>query len=248
MYNFHINKYYNIDSIIHKLNPLCKIISILIFTFLVLFTNNIILLIILLLFTFILLYISHIPINVYLMGMKGMLFFCIFVFLINLLFGGFLSAFNSIIKLLLFVLYSHLLLYTTKPNDMTLGLRKFLSPLKVIGLDSNSIALTISLAIRFIPTIFKEGYRVYKSQVSRGLNFSGNLPTKCDKLISIVIPVFNLSLKRTDDLSFVLDTKLYNPNKNRTEYNDKGFSILDENYILVHVLLIFICILIEVAL
>ena len=248
MYNFQMNQYYNTNSIIHKLNPLCKIICILIFTFLVLFTNNIILLSLLLVLVFYLIYLSYVPIDLYLNNIKYLIPFIIFIFIINLLFSNVLSGISSIIKLILFILYSSLLIYTTKQNDLIYGLKKFLSPLKLFGIDTSSLALTLSLAIRFIPTIFEEGKRVYKSQISRGLNFNGNLSEKCDKLISVIIPVFNLSLERADDVSFILDTRFYRVKEKRTEYKNRSFNVIDDNVLLVHLALLILFLVLEVIL
>ena len=150
-------------------------------------------------------------------------------------------------KLILFILYSSVNIYTTKSNDLTYGLEKLLSPLKIFGINTSSLSLTISLAIRFIPTIFKEGYKVYKSQMSRGLRFEGNLKEKVDKLMSLIIPVFNTSLKKSDEISNVLDMRLYDSNKKRTKYRLMNFKIIDQNILLIHVFVLILFLVVEVV-
>jgi len=174
--------------------------------------------------------------------------FLIFIFIINLLFGSLMSSIISSLKLVLFVLYSSVIIYTTKSNDMTYGLEKLFSPLKIFGVNVGIVALTISLALRFIPTIFDEGYKVYKSQISRGLNFNGSLKEKIDKIMSLIIPIFNLSLKRSEDVSYTLDTRLYRVNERRTKYKLRNLSVLDENILLIHVFVLLLFIVVEVIL
>lgn len=242
MYNFKLNKYYNIKSIIHNINPLIKLICLLIFTFLSLTTHNIKLLVILLIFLLINIYLTKVPTKLYLNNLKFMLPMIIFIFIINFIFTNIYSTTESIIKLILFLLYSQILLYTTKPNDITYALEELFAPLKIFKINPNSIALTISLAIRFIPTIFAESNKVIKSQISRGLDFSGNIIQKCDKIISIIFPIFDLSLKRSEEISNTLDIRFYDINKKRTRYKYDQINKKDIIYLLIHILLLVVCI------
>ena len=177
-----------------------------------------------------------------------MLLFILFIFIIDLIFIYINSAIISILKLILLVSYSSLVLYTTKANDLTYGLEKFFSPLKVFNMDVSSLALTISLAIRFIPTIFTEGEKVYKSEISRGLNFDGNLSEKVDKLMSLIIPVFNMSLKKSETVANVLDSRLYRVGVKRTKYKFNSFSTVDENILILHIFVILLFVVKEVFL
>ena len=245
MYN--LTKYYNGNSIIHNINPLCKLICILIFTFLVLIANNILFLSILTILVLIYIVLSEVPVKLYINNFKYIIPFIIFILIINLLTSTIYSSIISIMKLILFILYSSVNIYTTKSNDLTYGLEKLLSPLKIFGINTSSLSLTISLAIRFIPTIFKEGYKVYKSQMSRGLRFEGNLKEKVDKLMSLIIPVFNTSLKKSDEISNVLDMRLYDSNKKRTKYRLMNFKIIDQNILLIHVFVLILFLVVEVV-
>jgi len=248
MYNFKLNKYYNTESIIHNINPLIKIICILIFTFLCLLSNNLLFLILLIFLLILIIYVSNVPRNLYINNLKFILPMMVFIFVINLIFSNIYSTFISIIKLVLFILYSQVLLYTTKPNDITYGLEYLLSPLKIFNINASSIALTISLALRFIPTIFIESDKVIKSQISRGLNLSGNIAEKCDKIISVIFPIFDLSLKRGEDISNVLEMRLYKVDGKRTKYKNNSVTIIDALSLLIHIVLILVCIVLEVIL
>lgn len=238
MYNLKLTKYYNVSSTIHNINPLCKIICILIFTFLSLFSKNILYLIILLLFLVLIMFMSNVPLDLYINNLKFLLSMIIFIFIINLIFSNIYSTILSIVKLILLVLYSQVLLYTTKPNDLTYGLEEFLSPLKVFNISVSSLALTISLSLRFIPTIFTEADKILKAQISRGLNFNGNLSEKCDKIISVIFPIFNVSLKKALDISYVLDMRLYRVDAKRSKYKSCDITFIDNIALVIHIFLI----------
>ena len=248
MYSFKLNKYYNTESIIHNINPLIKIIFVLIFTFLCLLSNNLLFLILLLFLLILIIYVSNVPRNLYINNLKFILPMMVFIFIINLIFSNIYMTIISIIKLVLFILYSQVLLYTTKPNDITYGLENLLLPLKVFNINASSIALTISLALRFIPTIFIESDKVIKSQISRGLNLSGNISKKCDKIIAVIFPIFDLSLKRGEAISNVLEMRLYKVEGKRTKYKNNSVTTIDVLSLLIHVVLILIFIVLEVFL
>lgn len=238
MYNLKLTKYYNISSLIHNSNPLFKIICILIFTFLSLFSKNILYLIILLLFLVLIMFMSNVPLDLYINNLKFLLPMIIFIFIINLIFSNIYSTILSILKLILLILYSQVLLYTTKPNDLTYGLEEFLSPLKLFNISVSSLALTISLSLRFIPTIFIEAEKILKAQISRGLNFNGNLSEKCDKIISVILPIFNVSLKKSLDISYVLDMRLYRVDEKRSKYKSYDITFIDNIALAIHIFLI----------
>jgi len=249
MYNFQMTKYYNNDSIIHDINPVYKIIYILIFTFLVLFSSNILMLLILLFFIICLIYVSNVPYSLYFNNLKFALPIVLFIFIINLIFQVSLNnTIISILKLILFILYSSLILYTTKPNDLTYGLEVFFSPLRVFNIKVSSLALTISLAIRFIPTIFTEASKVLKAQISRGLNFDGSFSERCNKLVSIILPIFSLSLKKSDEISYILDMRLYRVEEKRTKYRKSRGNVVSQNVLFLHILLFILILILEVIL
>lgn len=246
MYNFSFTRYYNTNSDMHKMNPVYKIICILIFTLLILLTNNIVLLIIMLLFVLSLMHLSCVPFKLYIKNIKFMVPLIVFIVLINLIFNVRLTTtIVSLLKLLLFIFYSSIFIYTTKPNDLTYGLEKVFLPLKIFNIPVNELSLIISLAIRFIPIIFSVSEKVLKSQISRGLAFNGNIKEKCNKLSSVIFPIFVLSFKKSDRIASSLDLKLYRVNEYRTKYKCYRTSDIDYSVLCMHVLLVFIFIVVE---
>lgn len=247
MYNLYITRYYNTKSIIHSMNSFYKIICILLFTFLVLLSKSILFLIILFLSVLILMVLSNVPMKLYFKNLKFGISLITFIFLINLIFDvPIRDTIISVLKLLLFILYSGVMVYTTKPNDLIDGLTRLLKPLQIFNVNVPVLALTISLAIRFIPIIFEQSSKVLKSQYSRGLDLSGTLKERCDKLVSIFIPIFNLVFKRSDQISDVLELRLYRVNEKRTVYKEEEYGKFDQLIIVLHTTLFLIYLIMEV--
>ena len=117
---------------------------------------------------------------------------------------------------------------TTKPLDMTYGLEWYMSPLKVIKFPAHEIAMTISIALRFIPTILEETQRIIKAQKSRGVDLEeGTLKEKINAIISLLIPLLISSFQRSEELSDAMEARGYDPSAKRTRYRILKFSLLD---------------------
>ena len=143
-----IGRYYPIDSFVHKMNPLAKIICILLFVVMIFLTYefrfNIIISILLLL----MLSNTKVPFNVYLKTVLSIKWLLLFIFLINLILGTSLQiTIITIMRLIYVVLYTSILTLTTPPTEITYGLEKLFLPLRIIGIPVNKMALSISLAL-----------------------------------------------------------------------------------------------------
>ena len=246
---YKLTKYYNCNSEIHDMNALYKLICELLFIFLTLINNDILLFLLMTLFEMALISLSKVPLNLYLNNIKFSIPLIVFIVTINLIFNEpIITTFTSIIKLILIILYSSLLLYTTKANDVTDALEILFSPLKIFNIPVSNLVLTISLSLRFIPIILKETDRIVKSEISRGLNFDGNLKDKCDKLISVIIPIFKSAFKRADNISDVLELKLYNCKTDSNKYKNIIPKEIDYSILFMHLLIFFIFVVVEVLL
>lgn len=239
-------KYYNAKSDIHNMNPLYKFICLLIFSILLFIAKSYLLLIIIGVFTILLMISSNVPIRLYLNNLKTITLLIVFIFVINLVFSA--TATNtifSISKLILIVIYSSMVTFTTTGSEMIDGLKKLFSPLKVLNIPISSLALSISLAIRFIQTIFEQAHKILKSQASRGIDFNDlSIRVKVKALTSIIVPMFMLSFKRADDVADVMELRMYDINSNK--YKKYKVIEFDKLMLLSHALIILIYILKEV--
>ena len=108
---------------------------------------------------------------------------------------------------------------TTKPMDLTYGLEWLMTPLKVLHFPVHEVAMTISLALRFIPTLLDETDRIMKAQASRGVDFQeGKLSEKIRAIVSLIVPLFISAFQRSDELANAMEARGYDPSKKRTRY------------------------------
>ena len=141
---------------------------------------------------------------------------------------SFAEAGRILIRLMLMIELSLILTATTKPLDLTYALEWYLTPLKWIGFPSHVVAMTITLALRFIPTILEDVNRIMKAQASRGVDFEhGKLGAKFRAIISLIVPLFVSSFIRSDDLANAMECRGYDPQLKRTRYRKLRFSWMD---------------------
>ena len=237
--NLVLGRYYNSNSKIHSMNPLSKIICTLIFVLMVFICNDIKLMLLLSLLAFLFTEFSKVPRSIYLKTIKSLKFILIFILVIDLIFKvDIIVTIINMLRLVTVVIYTSILTMTTPPTEITYGLEQLLSPLRLIKIPVNKIALSISLAFRFIPTLIDEGNKILKSQASRGVDYyNSNLKDKFTAIMSMIIPMFVITLKRADDLADAMTVRLYNINARRTNFRVNKWNSFDTYMIIIHLFL-----------
>ena len=269
MNNIALGKYIPGSSFIHKLDPRNKILIMILLMVAIFWDVGMLrfpLYIVLSIFIYILLRISGISLKTIFKSLKPMMFMMIFLFIINMFvyqegyvlftipFLNFTLYLDSItqtlfiiIRLALMLAVTTILTTTTKPLDMTYGLEWYMSPLKVIRFPAHEIAMTISIALRFIPTILEETERIIKAQKSRGVDLEeGKLKEKIGAIISLLIPLLISSFQRSEELSDAMEARGYNPSAKRTRYRILKFKLSDLFAALITVILLTLVILLGV--
>ena len=136
-----------------------------------------------------------------------------------------------VLRLIMMISLTMVLTSTTKPMDMTYAFEWFLSPLKLIKparFVAHEIAMTLSIALRFIPTLLEETERIMKAQASRGVDFNrGGLFKRFGAVIALIIPLFVSALERSEELANAMIVRGYDPRANRTRYRLLRFSWRD---------------------
>lgn len=225
--NIQIFRYIETNSLIHKINPLNKLLTLIIFTILILNINNIYFHIIIILYLCILIKLSKIEINKYLKSIKTILYLLISVFIINIIFKvNIITTLINIFRIVEIVIYSSLIMMTTKTNQLIYGLDKILLPLKIFKINTNKIIFILTMAIKFIPIVIEQINTILKGLISKGIR-----KNKILVLSAIIIPTINLLLRKTDLLSDELELKLYNYNIEIQKYSWKK---IDTIIILIH--------------
>ena len=122
------------------------------------------------------------------------------------------------LRLVLLVLGTSVLTLTTTPTDLTDGLESLLSPLKTVKFPVHDVAIIMSIALRFIPTLMDETQRIINAQKARGADFdTGNVFKRAKAMIPVLVPMFVSAFRRADELAFALDARCYNATENRTK-------------------------------
>ncbi len=244
-----IGRYYPVNSQIHQMNPLAKILCILLFVVMIFFSYDIKINIIISVLLILMLLNTKVPMKIYIKTIFSIKWLLLFVLIINLILTTDLKVtVITALRLIYIVLYTSVLTLTTPPTEITYGLEKLFSPLRFIGIPVNKMALSISLALRFIPTIIDQGNKIIKSQASRGIDYyNSNLQGKILAIKSLIIPIFVLSIKKADDLSDAMEVRLYNINDKRNNFRQNRWGLYDTFLVLMH-LALFILIVKEVFL
>ena len=133
-----------------------------------------------------------------------------------------------ILRILMMLGLTMILTSSTKPMEMTYGFEWYMTPLKVIKFPAHEIAMTISIALRFIPTLLDETKRIMKAQESRGVDFShGSLGKKFKAIISLIVPLLVSSFQRSDELADAMEARAYDPRGKRSHYRILRFTYRD---------------------
>lgn len=239
--NITIGKYIYKDSLIHKINPLIKVLAILLILLSSIFFNliqNILLLLVIL----IMIYISKIDKIIYLKNIYGFRYFLIGILIIYILSRiSIVVILNNLIKIIINLLITSLLLYTTTLNELNYGLNILLKPLKYLKVNYNKISIIIIITIKFIFMVFEETDKIFKAFKNRGLKFDGNIKIKINKISMFLSTLFYLLLKKSNDISNTLMIrncdleKLVKKDKIKINYLDILFII---NIVLIIILII----------
>ena len=240
-----LGQYYPVSSPIHKMDPRAKILLSLVYIVLLFFVKNYVGYILYALFTAAMILISKVPFKFMVRGMKPLLFIMIFTGVLNLFMtpgdtvlfhiwklkattAGLRLAIFMILRLTFLIMGTSLLTLTTPPISLTDGIESLLKPFKKIGLPAHELAMMMSIAIRFIPTLLEETDKIMKAQSARGSDFdSGSLMQRAKALVPILVPLFVGAFRRADELATAMECRCYNGGKSRTRLRELKFHRVD---------------------
>ncbi|MBR4113653.1 MAG: energy-coupling factor transporter transmembrane protein EcfT [Anaerotignum sp.] len=180
---------------------------------------------------------SKVPLKFMLKGLKSIMVIILFTVFINLFLTrgetvllhvgfitvtleGVLLAAKMCIRLVLLIVGSSILTLTTTPIQLTDAIEYILKPFKKIGVPAHEIAMMMTIALRFIPTLLDETDKIMKAQQARGADFdTGNLIQKAKALIPILVPLFISAFRRAEELALAMEARCYRGDENRTRMN-----------------------------
>lgn len=250
-----IGQFFPGDSIIHRLDPRFKIIITFIYILMLFTGSNILCLTVGAVYTVMAILLSRIPFKMFVKSVRPLLPFLIITALLNLFLvdsgdtyfhwkflkiteeGVNISVF-MIIRIVLLIMGSSLLTYTTSPITLTDAIERLLSPLKKLKFPVHELAMMMSIALRFIPTLIEETDKIMSAQKARGAEIdSGSFMTRARNMISILVPLFISSFRRADELATAMECRCYNGGEGRTRLRQLKSSARD--YIALAVTIIF---------
>ena len=229
-----IGQYFPGNSIIHRLDPRFKIVITILYIVMLFTGSSYICLAVGAFYTFGAILLSRIPLKMFFKSVKPLFIFLMITALINLLFmsrGNVLfhwkfikitdeglntSAF-MVIRIVLLIMGSSLLTYTTSPITLTDAIERLLSPLRKIKFPVHELAMMMSIALRFIPTLIEETDKIMSAQKARGAEIdTGSFTTRAKNLISILVPLFISAFRRADELATAMECRCYHGGEGRT--------------------------------
>ena len=253
MNNITLGKYVPYNSFIHRLDPRSKLLSMILLMVCIFFkfssvAMNFFIYAILFIFIYIIMRIAHISLKMLFSQLKAMWIMILILLVINVLVKGdeslgYIDVFNTgwiiyysaifntlyiVFRLIIMLGLTLVLTATTKPLELTNALEWFMKPLKVIKFPVHEIAMTISLALRFIPTLLEETDRIMKAQASRGVDFqNGKFSEKIRAIISLIVPLFISALQRSEELANAMEARGYDPSAERTKFRVSKWKLGD---------------------
>ncbi len=255
-------QYYPADSIIHRLDARVKMLITLLFVIAIFFIKSYFgfMLTAVILIGIVLL--AKLPMMSVLKSVKGVMFIILFTAILNLFLikkgevlwswkiftitkDGVHTTIKMVLRLVLLISGASLLSLTTTPVALADGVESLMSPLKLIKVPVRDIAMIMSIALRFIPTLFEETNKIISAQKARGASFdTGGIFARAKAMLPVLIPLFVNSFRRADELAFAMDARCYNATDNRTKMKKAKFGVGDA-FALLFIISYFVLILLE---
>jgi len=240
-----IGQYIPGNSFLHKSDPRTKIILSVLYMIIVFLIDSYGAFAMLAFFTLAVIISCGIPLLYTIRGLKPVLFIVVFTSILNIFYTqsgtmlfeykfihitdqGILTAVKIALRLTLFVMGGTLLTFTTTPISLTDGLEKLMKPLKHIGVPAHEIAMMMSIAIRFIPTLMDETDKIMKAQSARGADFdTGNIIQRAKSFIPVLVPLLVSAFRRATELATAMEARCYRGGEGRTRMKQLRFSKAD---------------------
>ncbi|WP_163655189.1 energy-coupling factor transporter transmembrane protein EcfT [Listeria sp. PSOL-1] len=233
------------ESLIHKLDARTKLLAGIYFIGILFLANNLVSNVLLVLFTLFTMMLTGIKLTAFMKGIRPLIWLILFTVMMQVLFtiGGTVyftwgpvavSSFGLIkgtyifIRFILIIMMSTLVMLTTTPMDLMRAIEYWLYPFKYINVPVQDVALMVSVALRFVPTLVEETEKIMKAQQARGVEFGvGNLFQQMKSVVPIFIPLFVSSFNRAEDLANAMEARGYQGGNQRTKFHILHWHLLD---------------------
>ena len=240
-----IGQYYKGNSVVHKMDARAKIIFTVLFVVMIFMCKNFLSLGVVGVFVLLSMLACGVPFRVFFKSLKPIVPVVLFTALLNIFYvsggeelisfwilkittKGVMTAVFMAIRIVFLIIASSILTYTTVPTMLTDAIEKLLSPLRLIKVPVHTIAMMMTLALRFIPTLIEEIEKITNAQKARGADFeSGKLADRVRAVVPILIPLFVSSFRRAYELAFAMSCRCYTGGEGRTRMKQMKLHIRD---------------------
>lgn len=239
-----LGQYYPGNSCIHRLDPRTKILAVLFYMVMVFLANSPLSYGILIGFIVLGAALAKLPAGLLLRSIKPLWIIILLTMVIHFVTDpgealwhwkfitvtreGIVLGVKMSLRLVLLLLVSSLMTFTTSPIVLTDGIESLLRPFKKIGVPAHELAMMMTIALRFIPTLLEETDRIMKAQTARGANFtSGSLLQRGKNMIPLLVPLFVSAFRRADDLATAMEARCYRGGEGRTRMNELSYTYRD---------------------
>ena len=230
-----LGQYFPGDTVAHRLDPRTKILLVTLYIIALFCAKNLLSYALLAAVLAVCVRISRVGLRALVRGLKPVLFIIVFTGILNLFFTpgdryvlewGFLrvsdtglrNAVFMVVRIMLLIMGTFLMTYTTSPISLTDGLERLLNWMKKLRVPVHELAMMMSIALRFIPTLIEETDKIMSAQKARGADFeSGGLIQKAKALIPILVPLFISAFRRADELATAMECRCYHGGEGRTK-------------------------------
>lgn len=248
-----LGQYYPGDSFLHRMDPRAKILCTMIFIVAIFLANNLWSYLLVAGFTFLAIALSGVPASLIWKAIKPLWIILVFTMGIHVLTTpgnelftwkfihiseeGIRNGLIMTLRLVFLIAFSSLLTYTTSPIVLTDGIEALLMPFKRFGVPAHELAMMMTIALRFIPTLLEETDRIMKAQSSRGADFvNGNLWQRAKNMVPLLVPLFISAFRRADDLATAMEARCYRGGEGRTKMHQLAYTWRDRNAFLAVIL------------
>lgn len=242
--NIMIGQYFPGDSFLHRMDARVKILLLLILLIEVFVFTSAPVYLLMTGITFLMIMVSQVPVRMVLRSLKPLWWIILFTFVLHLFshpgrelyrIWQFVITQEGVeqgalisVRLMLLIILSTLLTFTTSPLKLTDALESLLSPFKRLGLPAHELAMMMTIALRFIPTLISETDKIMKAQQSRGADFvTGSILSRLKNMVPILVPLFLSAFRRADDLALAMESRCYRGGEGRTRMKEMKLGRLD---------------------
>lgn len=243
--NVLIGRYIQGDSVIHHLDPRTKLILSFVMIILVFMTNSWLSYVLLIAFVMLAVILTGINLGVFIRGIRPMIWLILFTVIFQVLFStggtvyfqwgpiavtsaGIINGVLIFVRLVLIIMMSTVLTLTTSPLELTDGIEHLLRPLERFGFPTHEIALMMSIALRYVPTLMDETQKIMNAQKSRGVEFDlGSFIDRVKAFVPILVPLFVSAFNRADEMANAMEARGYRGGEGRTKYRQLDYSRID---------------------